>query len=112
MKKRSYFIKTITLWGASMDRHQLKVCQKEPDLYDHDELLQHIEDESTTELYEHRAVGPSITRLIYYRIGTEKISDYLQRWFDKGDFYDYDIPEEWIAESLLTVKEEWGKALT
>ena len=79
-----------------MDRYQLKeYAKKNPDLYDHDELLQHIEgEEITTELYEHRAVECINNTIdLLTESVQEKISDYLQRWFDKGDFYDYDIPE-------------------
>ena len=72
----------------------IKHAKEVPDLFNKDEVKEHIkEEEITLEQYTDGAVESindaidSLTESVQ-----EKISDYIDRWVDSGDFYNYDIP--------------------
>jgi len=97
----------------------IRYAEKNPDLFNKDEALEYIkEEEITIRDYENKAVEyvndaiDCLTESVQ-----EKSSDYIDRWFDSGDFCNYDIPEgmnsrEFAFLVMDEVKKKLGKINT
>ena len=97
----------------------IRYIEKNPNFLDKDEALEYVKEEAITlTQYEDKAVeciNDAIDCLTESM--QEKISDYIDRWFDSGDFYNYDIPEgmnsrEFAFLVMDEVKKKLGKINT